>query len=204
MEWPIAIGSALAIIGVAALFVLRPALLRLVDRLKRVGKTGADFSQTQDPNETPPPKLSFDDLMRGAVSQTVLDRERDIAGYLGSFSLRTEDEKIKVLIRALASTRIAAEFDHISRIIFGSQLRFLVELSSTPDGIKVSGAEYLFEEAKSAYPAYHADREYAQWVGFLLHFALIRQSNDSYDITQIGTDFLKHLLDTKSAYQRNG
>jgi len=206
MNWPIAIGSALTLIGITALLVLRPALLRLIDRVKRFDKTGADFGHTrdQDPNETPPPKLSFDDLMRGAVSQTVLDRERDITGYLGSFSLRTEDEKIKVLIRALASSRIAAEFDHVSRVIFGSQLRFLIDLSSIPDGIKVGRAEEMFEEAKAAFPDIHTEREYAHWIGFLMHFGLIQQLNDAYDITQIGTDFLKHLIDTRNAHNRYG
>jgi hypothetical protein len=66
MTWAISIAGALAIIGIAALIILRPALCRLIDRTRKVGRTGVEFGQGQEPGEIPA-ALSFDDLMRGAV-----------------------------------------------------------------------------------------------------------------------------------------
>ena len=63
--------------------------------------------------------------MRQAVSSSVLEREKTIEQQLDNFGLKTDAEKISVLSRVLANTRIELEFNNIAYIIFGSQLSLL-------------------------------------------------------------------------------
>src|SRR5690606_166533 len=92
--WPVVVCILAIVIGIAALLVLRPALMRLIDRMSKVGRDGAVFERPQEGAKAQP-VLSFDEVMRWPVSVSVLEREKNISTQLDTFSLRSDEEKIK-------------------------------------------------------------------------------------------------------------
>lgn len=201
--WPLAI----VIISIIAFCVFRPAFTRLIDRTAKAGKDGLTFERAQEGgNVNPPaiPLLSFDDLMNQPISASVLDRERYIKTKLQDFDLKSDTEKIDILIRAFAGSRLEIEFNKIAYIIFGSQLNLLVHLSSTAQGIPLDHAAIIFKQAQEKYPEIHANRLLNDWLSYLISQSLIVQTNEKIEITQYGIDFLKHLVDARLTYERNG
>lgn len=202
--WPAVAAICSIVIGLAALLTLRPALMRMVDRISKAGKDGVSFSErSQERGEIQAP-LSFVDLMKHPISATALEREQIIKEQLQTFDLKSDDEKISVLVRSLATTRIEMEFNSISNIIFGSQVTLLVQLSSTTRSIPVTNAEEIYRQALNAFPSMYENRTFNDWLDYLLAHNLVIKKDEKLDITQIGTDFLKHLVDARLAYERMG
>jgi len=202
--WPAAAVICIIILGTLALFLLRPALLRLVDRTKKVGKDGLTFERPQEGGKPETPLLSFDELMKLPITASVLDREKSIKTNLQTFNLKDDIEKIEVLTRALANSRVEIEFNNISYVIFGSQINLLIRLAGTTQGISLAQAETIFKQAQDNFPALHETRTLNEWLNYLIANKLVIRSDEKIDITQYGTDFLKHLVDARLAYERYG
>lgn len=177
--------------------------MRLLDRISKDGKDGVSFERPQERGEPQAP-LSFSDLMKLPISATALERETFIEQQLQTFDLKDDKEKIAALTRALATTRIEMEFNNVSGVIFGSQITLLVQLSSTKLGIPITKAEEIYEQAQNTFSALHENRSFSDWLDYLLAHNLVVQKDNNLDITQTGTDFLKHLVDARLAYERIG
>ena len=201
--WPLAV----VIISMIAFYNFRPAIMRLIDRTSKAGKDGLTFERAQEWGSINPPTiplLSFDDLMNQPISSSVIEREKNIKTNIQDFKLKTDAEKIEVLIRALAGSRLEIEFNRIAYIIFGSQLNLLVHLSSTTQGIPIDHAAIIFKQAQEKYPDIHTNRLLNDWLSYLISQSLIVQTNEKIEITQYGIDFLKHLVDARLTYERYG
>lgn len=201
--WPSVFCVAVIFVGVAALFILRPALLRLIDRTSKVGKEGASFDRTQESGKSPP-VLSFDALMRSPISASVLDRETNIISQLDGYALRSEEEKTKILVRALANARVTLEHNSVAHVIFGSQLRLLVSLNAVGSGLPIDEIQKHYSEARAAYPEVHANSSFDDWIRFLISQNLVVRKDHHYEITLFGSDFLKYLIDARLTHERKG
>lgn len=202
--WPAVAVICIVILGTLALFLLRPALLRLVDSTKKVGKNGLTFERPQEGGKPETALLSFDELMNLPITASVLYREKHLKAYIQTLNLKSDSEKINVLIRALSFSRLEVEFNNISNTIFGSQINLLVHLSGTAQGISLAQAEIIFKQAQDKFPALHEKRTINEWLNYLLTHNLITQTTERIDLTQYGKDFLKHLVDINQAYERYG
>lgn len=203
--WPAVVVVCIVILGIAALFILRPAFAKLVGRTSKVGKDGISFESSQERgSDNKPVLLSFPDLMKAPISATVLGREDYLKDQLHSLNLQNDKEKIEVLVRIAASARIEKEFSDIAHTIFGSQLDLLVQLSGTPSGFQIERAESIFKQAQETYPDTHKNRTIEEWLKFIISNNLITIENNKIDITRYGSDFLKFLVDARLAYQRHG
>ena len=201
--WPSVVCVAAIVVGIVALFVLRPALVRLIDRTSKLGKEGAVFERPQESTKAQP-ALSFEEAMRLPVSASVLDREKTILAQLSTFALRSDEEKIKVLIRAFATTRIALEHNTAAYTIFASQLRLLIALNAAPSGLLIEEIERFYTEARAAFPDLYANRSFDDWLGFVISQNLVVRRDRRLEIAQFGSDFLKHLVDAKLTCDRRG
>src|SRR5438132_6397422 len=126
--WP----SVVAILGIATLLILRQAWIGLIGRISRISPTGASFERPERMQEgrNPQGALSFQDLMKIPISASVLQREEIIKQQFHGLNLKNDVEKMEILVRAFAMSRIEMEFNNISNFIFGSQVTLLVQLSS--------------------------------------------------------------------------
>lgn len=194
---------ALAVVAVScfALLVLRPGLLRLLDRTRRAGKDGLEFGAAQEDARVPPAP-SFGDVMNEPISATVAKREEWIKQSLAKFNLKSDAERQTILMRAFAVNAVAGEFTAVGHIIFGSQLDLLVELAGSPRPVPLVRAEVIYAEAKSKNPDIYKERDFDLWLAFLLSNNFVSRSDESIDITQQGKDFLKHLVETRTAHPR--
>ncbi|MDP3259453.1 MAG: hypothetical protein Q8M34_02555 [Thermodesulfovibrionales bacterium] len=202
--WPAVAVICIIILGTLALFLLRPALLRLVDRTKKVGKDGLTFDRPQEGGKPETALLSFDELMKLPITASILDREKYLKTYIQTLNLKSDSEKIDVLIRMLSFSRLEVEFNNISYFIFGSQINLLIRLSGTSQGLSLPQAETIFNQAKDKFPTAHETRTLNDWLNYLITHNLITQTTEGINITQYGKDFLKHLVDTNQAYERYG
>lgn len=192
------------VVAVIALVIFYKPIARLIDRISGASKEGITFERPQEIGEVKPKLLSFTELMKEPISASILEREKTVQAQLQAFNLKSEEEKISALSRALATARIALEFNNIAYTIFGSQVTLLVQLSGTHNGITQNQAEAIFEQAKTAFPELHDGKKFDDWLIYLRSNNLITLNDDKIDITQFGTDFLKHLVDSRLAYNRHG
>jgi len=198
--WP----GVVVIVAIAAMFIFRTPLSDLISRTSGASKDGITFVRGQEGQATPKDTLSFKDLMEIPINSSVLAREKFIKEKFHEFNLKSEDEKISVLIRSLALVQLELEYRNISSLIFGSQMRLLVSLAGSPSASKLEKASAIFEEAKTRFPDIHKNRKLEEWLEFLVNTGLVLKNKDEIDISQYGSDFLKFIVDVRLAYERIG
>jgi len=97
----------IVVLGIVALLLLRPALLRLIDRTSKAGKRWLwSFERPQEGEKPQPPLLPFDELMKLPITSSVLSREKTLNGNLDSLNLSEDKQKIALLIRALSNFQV--------------------------------------------------------------------------------------------------
>ena len=198
--WP----AVALILGFAAMLLFKPAINRKIAGITKASKDSVSFERPQEGGEPQSALLPFVQLMKEPISPSALSREQPINNQLQSFGLQTDIEKIVVLVRVLASTRVELEFNNIAHTIFGSQVVLLINISGTSYGVTHKNAEAVFNQAKKTYPDLHENKTIQEWLTYLVNSSLISIDGDRIDITQYGKDFLKHLVDTRQAHQRYG
>jgi len=202
MMWPVVALFSI----VAALLILRPAWMRLLDRTIKAGREGVVFSSTQEQDKkdvslTTKPTLQAADVMNRPISASVIEQENRIKTQISS--LHDDSERIKVLSRMSADILVELDFRQIAYMVFGSQLDLLVGLAGAHGLPYPSAAEKIFHQAQLAYPTIHGNRSVVEWLNYLTVKNLIVIQNDKMDLTQYGADFLKFLVDARLAYPRN-
>lgn len=199
--WP----AVVIIIAIAAFIILRPAFIRLLDRVSKAGKDGISFDRGQEGGKPETLPLSFDELMNLPITASILDREKYLKTYIEkTLNLKSDSEKIDVLIRSLSFSRLEVEFNNISNSIFGSQVDLLNRLSGIPQGLTLAQTEPIFNQAKINFPAFYENRTLNDWINYLITNNLVIQTTEKINITQYGKDFLKHLIDTNQVHERYG
>lgn len=208
--WPIAVVVIALVLGALALFLFREPISRLLERTERVGKDGASFQTAQQSQKQSEPekldnaaRLDYDGLMNRPVSTTVLGREQNIRREIGHLD---QERQIRVLMRAASISLVGKDFYELAHRSFGSQVDLLVRISGTPPGIGLTLAEVeqIFDNAKANFPTIHENRTFQEWLKYPATVGLISVANERVDITALGSDFLKYLVDERLAYPRNG
>jgi hypothetical protein len=192
------------VVAVIALAMFYKPIARLIDRISGASKAGITFERPQEAVEIKPALLSFVEIMKEPISASILKREKTVQSQLQAFNLKNEEEKISVLARALATSRVELEFHKISKMIFGSQVTLLVQLSGTHNGITRQQAEAIFNQAQTTFPDLYSGKKFDEWLSYIHSSNLITSVENKIDITQYGTDFLKFLVDSRMAYNRYG
>lgn len=199
MNWPL-VGL---ILGLVLLLLFKTELRELIRRTSKVGKDGASFDHPQVEVNKQQEALAFSELMKHPVSASVLERERELRVELEKQKL-PQQQTVELLIRGLAVSRNAIEFNAISNGIFGSQVDLLVQISGSRHGVTIQQAGAVFQEAQKKYPNLHGGHKLNDWLRYLQTSNLIALTGEVVDITQTGKDFLKHLIDMRLAHQRFG
>lgn len=198
--WP----AVALVLGFVAMLLFKPAIDKKIGGITHASKDSFSFERPQEGGEPQSSLLPFVQLMKEPISPSALAREQPINNQLQSFGLQTDSEKISVLIRVLANTRIELEFNNIAHTIFGSQVALLINIAGTTYGVTHQNAEAVFAQAVKSYPELHENKTMQNWLAYLSNSNLISIDGDRIDITQYGKDFLKHLVDTRQAHQRYG
>lgn len=200
LAWPV-VGLVLGLVAIAA---FRAPIVKKIERISRAGKDGISFDRPQEIGQTQAEELSYESLMKHPISASALEREKVVSNHLLKLPLKTDAERIAILVRVVATTNVEHEYTRIANQIFGSQQSLLVQLAGTRTGLALTQAKEAFAKAKSGFPALHEARPFESWIGYLEANNLIKTKDGQIDITQYGSDYLKYLVDARLAYDRFG
>lgn len=99
-----------------------------------------------------------------------------------------EAKRVNLLILRLAEARVDSHFERTYRLIYSSQIKMLKYLNTVYE-VNRDKAQELFQ----SYHSYYDNEIFESWLKFLKKTLLIQEINNSFQITEIGKDFLVYL-----------
>ncbi len=193
LSWPLAV-SFVAIMYRRPLYSFLPELSR---RLQRVSVAGVsielDAAKQQPASGITSVSGTIELKEFPGVTRTpaIGNLERQLLAHIKAFS-GTQDDIINLLVRALAQSRLESKFGYTYALIFGSQIRGLVELAARRR-VSADDALSFYNEAISQNREFYQGYGFGGWLGFLKRNDLIAQDDEGVTITEIGEDFLRWL-----------
>lgn len=149
-----------------------------------------EVQQKQEPsileNATKLFRVETINLFRGYVQQeTMYDH------------LNTDKEKFETLLNYSITIYIIKQFDLIYDMIFGSQIA-LLQLLISKGAQSQNVFEYYYNQAKERYPDSFTNFDLDRYPKFLFSYDLLFIDKDQkVQITTLGIDFMKYLVDTR-------
>lgn len=202
MENTIIISIAVLIFGTFFVVFFREDIRKTFPRIHKIGKDGVSLNepQAQSQDERPLPfAQQFDSHSRSPVQ---IEKEDQIRKELAGRGLTNDEEKVRLLIRALATNIIQADCERISILIFGSQLELLIEMNAHLQGMKIQHIQkWYIESVKANYPAL-ANLAFEDYIGFLYRQSLAAIEADSVKVTNFGIEFMQYLVRTGQTHRR--
>lgn len=131
------------------------------------------------------------DFGRLYTSTVIENREKIVVEAL---ERKTDEEKIKYLIRAYVIMEFNWFFEQIYSAIFGSQILLLEKLEQNRNGINdglIRSSYYAAAVAK--YPVQYENYSYENYMSFLKTYILIIKEGDEWKITGVCLDFINFL-----------
>jgi len=198
--WPLS----MLIFAVVFLFMFRGEISSFIDRIKSVGREGISTTgHSPEVQHEENRNSTVDDLMRVGDSIVLSEVERLIYNDLSNKGLEITGDSIKVLVRHLAATQLALDYEHIHNLIFGTQINLLKRLNEVV-GQGRSGdymANFLVE-VKAIFPEL-ADWTLDKYLTFLSTNNLITINEGGYHITNKGVDYLTWISRTGHSEDRD-
>lgn len=180
LTWPV-----LALIGI---MVFRKEVKALLLRTTEVGgilKAPLAKSQIASSEREP------NELLARLTGPLVQERRQLIEEECKKQNVLSRDE---FLLHHLAVALIFFEFERTYRLIFGSQLRLLQALNSTPSLESAEINTFYFLPAKQTQSDFYGNYTFDQWLAFLTDTGLVEGKESKVFITIKGKEFLKHLV----------
>lgn len=124
------------------------------------------------------------------TSPIIEEMERLIKMDLSTRGLSHDTKTDEVLIRHLAGTQLALQFESIHSVIFGSQIRLLENLNAEESGIEegkvLSYVNSVFQKHTDSFMNWTLN----QYLEFLYNSGLISKSHHAISITDKGIEYL--------------
>lgn len=198
--WP----AVVLVLGLFGLFMFKRHVGGLIERIRKIDKTGITTGNVPDQGQAlveSKPK-AFEALMDAANSPVLLAREARIREQLDAKGINNEQERIRVLTRALAESQIIMWSQQIDAVIYGSQLNLLVTLNSRPAGMTVAEMKPFYDAAASQHPNLYANDSFERYLNFLVVSGLIRANTSGFEITLEAKEFLQWLVRSGRTHPR--
>jgi hypothetical protein len=198
LAWP----AVVLILGLIALFMFKRNIAGRIDKIHKIDRIGMQIGSEQAQSLPEAKGSSFQELMDLASSPLLRERENNIRDALKARGISNEQESIKVLIRALASSQLTLQWEQIERGIFGSQVVILVEMNTKHAGLPVDVLRKVYDEMAKKYPSTYDGYTFDQYVGYLETNRLMTKGGDGYQVTLEGKEFMVWLVQSGRTYQR--
>jgi hypothetical protein len=195
------------ILGFTALCLFRKPLLQLLNRADEVGVVGLKVSakaQEQRHLDAPPQISRVEELAKVFQSPLLTEVEDQLRSSLDAFS-KSPEEREKALLKFLALNQIVVAFERTYFSIFGSQLKALQFLGSSPSLLEdPHSLQPFYDQAKSKNPDFYGSYSFERWLAFLQSQVLITEQDQKVGITVRGREFLKYLIDQGYTFEKAG
>jgi hypothetical protein len=179
------------------IFVFKKAIREFIGKIKSVGKEGLKTESSQTTEVEEKRKQAVEELMKFGDSNVTHELESYIFKDLKQQGLNTDSDTVKVLIRHLAATQLALDFEQIYNIIFGSQIFLLRKLNEAAGtGLNIDIIKTHFKYVQGLFDEQLNNWTMEQYLSFLFRKTLITVKDNNYHITIKGVDFLVWLTKT--------
>jgi len=195
LAWP----AAVVVLGLVGMFAFRGPLARLLDRTRKVGKSGLE---TLEAPQLPAPAAKPDALAEflATFDNPVLRaQEADIEADIQKRGLTDPAAARKALIRSLAGTQILLLFERVQGIIWASQVGALTYLNSRNGFVPVNEVQPFFTDARARFPDLYRTYTFEDWLRFLQSSLLVEIRGDTVAISLAGREFLKWRIEVGRA-----
>ncbi|NOZ83813.1 MAG: hypothetical protein GXP60_03250 [Epsilonproteobacteria bacterium] len=186
------------VFSIIFILLFRKSISTFITRIRSVGKVGFQVDAgTAVQREDEKRKQAIQELMD--IDRSILrdEVEKSIVEDLQKKGLEVQGDTVHVLVRHLAATQIALDFEQIYSSIFGSQILLIRKLNEVTDqGLVRVFLEPYFEKLKELYPEVYAQWDMDIYLQYLLDSGLIIVKSSKCHITIKGQEFLVWLLKT--------
>jgi len=203
LAWPIAV----IIIVLMVVLILKKSIIDILSRVTKLkyGDTVAEVSKSlQDKAEqsllgqsqSDRPNENIERAL-GLFSQSTLDRAKTfIENESGIHEINDINFKVETLIKYSEALYLILSFESIYNMIFGSQL-YILDYVNTDRSQTKNDLRSFYDAAKDKYPDFYNSYSYDDYFEFLINHELIAiNSTNCCEITWLGRDFLKYLVET--------
>ena len=195
------------IVAIVAVLILRRPIINLINRMNKIGFAGVSAEASQQRQETvekglPDQEKKIDakndtvDKILGLFSNQTIERAVTVVNNESKVNEAQETEqKIEILHKYSQALYLILSFERIYNVIFGSQLFILDRVNTGSDETKDS-LKTFYDSAVSRFPEFYATYQYDDYFNFLIsNELLVKKEDETYNITWIGRDFLKFLVE---------
>ncbi|MCJ8053899.1 hypothetical protein GB928_018745 [Shinella curvata] len=177
-------------------FLFRKQIRERIPHVIEVGPTRALFQQPQ----AQPIKANAS--IDGSPDRlaTVVELEKDVKARLERIAPEYREVE---LVRAVAESRLVANFEYIFASIFASQIDFLLELTKSPRG-EGDSELYFTQSVLSKDSEFFSEIGFERWRAYLLSQELAVLHEEKIEITDKGKDFLWWVERAKQGFIRPG
>ncbi|MBI3773976.1 MAG: hypothetical protein HY273_00205, partial [Gammaproteobacteria bacterium] len=191
--WP----QASLVFALIFIAVFYKPLRDFIGNIKSVGKEGITTETIPRAQNEETRKQAVDELMRLGDSPLILEGENIIKSDLERRDLEATSDSVKVLMRHLAATQLALDFEQIHGMIFGSQIFLLKKLNEVAaQGAEKEFVETHYKNVQELFPKVFGSWSTEQYLNFLFARSLITVGYGRYRITVKGAEFLVWLVKT--------
>lgn len=207
-KWPLVIG----VVAIVAIIVCREEVRDFIKRIYRISPTGGVTAARQNPqivasNTGSGAAGASPDFVRqisATVDPYVLDqRANAIYAEFDSRGIGPGNRE-EHLIPLLAAALTRESWERIYLWIFGSQIRLLLKLNESPQGMTEAEVRGIYQTGVDQNPeTYHA-YPFENWIFFMEATTLTRKEDDRHLITPYGRSFLKYLVGQGLTFDKYG
>jgi len=191
LAWPCVV----LVIALVAITKFRTDLANLIQRTKRLSKTGLETYEAQ-PSQPRDEKKAIDEFLCTFDNPLLLEGEQLILKELKERKLENAPDREKALVRSLASAHIIHQFERVYGLLWAKQVALLRFLNAREEGADVADLLVFYETGKTDFPALHENYPFDKWLGFLESVNFIAKHDSRVFISVAGREFLKYLVVT--------
>jgi hypothetical protein len=188
LSWP----AVTLYLGTAFLVIHRAEIASFIRRIES-GKWGPVEVRLQPQPKIEEPKINLEPVTAAAelVVQEKGDSLSATAGHV-SPQMQILAAAVKELIKKSNEVLEALFFERTLNVIYGTQLRFLLDLKKTEGGMRVGHAKHYFVDHQRTTPA-GGMKDFKEWVDWLITNDLVSIGAGVVSLTQKGRDLIDYV-----------
>jgi len=192
--------------------MLKTPIKDFLNRIKSIGYKGAGIEtvpfKKQSEEESPIEILrkekpnEYLEKIKGYFSPETIElvkeaviKESQVDTY------ETPEEREEVLFTYSQLLHLTKHFNNIYSSIYGSQINILTRLNSSVFETKETLQGY-YEFAKASFPKTYENYSYDNYLNYLKSFSLIIEEAGAINLTILGKDFLKYILESGYSFNK--
>lgn len=182
-----------AVIVIAVIY--KVDIQSLLPRLRKAGPTGVELDPAEQQKKVSstavvqPGSVELKQLPGVGRTPAIEQVEREIHVSLSKID---EENRTDILVRSLAESQLAATFERIYNVIFGSQITVLKRLNELGQ-VSIADAKEFYEQVAADHPDVYSRFSFEAWLGFLISQGLVRTHDGFLQITELGREFLLYI-----------